>query len=305
MYEAELVDPSKAEDAVLVALDLLSEMYSTDACSAEVATVVHREVYNLLGTDPYVEMKASCNQVATQLLPTAEKYIEEADDRLTAAVTCAIVGNVFDFGIAGSIQDPTELNKKFDELFNDGIHVNDIDKIRKYLKKDAKILLFTDNCGEVVFDRLLCRELMTMGVHLTIVVKGEPILTDATMEDAMELGLSEVSDELLDTGAFAVGMDYEKASPELMERLENADLIFFNDTATTEIYTEREYRPINNFVSLEILMPDHQNQRILMCLTSFSVSLYNHLVLPSKSQYIYELFSRPIYKGTNWQIIYT
>ena len=244
LYEAELVDAAKADDAVLIALDLLSELYSSDSCSAEVATVVHREVYNLLGRDPYSEMKASCNQVATQLLPVAEKYIDDAEDRLTAAVTCAIVGNVFDFGIAGSIQDPSELNKKFDELYNDGIQVNDIDKIRGYLKKDAKVLYFTDNCGEVVFDKLLCRELKTLGVHLTIVVKGKPILTDATMQEANELGLAEVSDEIIDTGAFAVGMDYEKAPEDLLDRLENADLIISKGMANFEIFSERDYRPI-------------------------------------------------------------
>lgn len=244
MYEAELVDNAKVDDAVLVALDLLSELYSSDSCSAEVATVVHRAVYDLLGTDPYKEMKVSCNNEALQLVPTAEKYIQGAVDRLAAAITCAIVGNVFDFGIAGSIQDPSELNRKFDELFNEGIHVNDIDKMKKYLKKDAKVLYFTDNCGEVVFDKLLLRELQSFGVHLTVIVKGEAILTDATMEDAEALGLDEVTDEVMNTNAFAVGLDYDKATPELLEKMEKADLIISKGMANFEIFSERDYRPI-------------------------------------------------------------
>jgi uncharacterized protein with ATP-grasp and redox domains len=239
-----LVDDSKVEEAVKVALKNLAELYDSNSCSADIATVVHRAVYDTLGTDPYKEMKISCNNVALQLLPRAEKYITDSDDSLRAAVTCAIVGNVFDFGIAGSIQDPGDLGKQFDVLYNEGVQVDDTDKIRTYLKPGAKLLFFTDNCGEVVFDKLLLRELGKFEVKLTVVVKGEPILTDATMEDAENLGLKDVSDEVMDTNAFAVGMDLDKATPELMNKMRDADLIISKGMANFEIFSETDYKPI-------------------------------------------------------------
>lgn len=243
-YEADLVDPSKVDEAVRLACRMLAELYNTEDCSADIATKVHRAVYDLLETDPYKDMKKSCNQVALQLLSRAEELVKSSSDPLRAAITCAIVGNVFDFGIAGSIQDPGDLGKLFDELYNEGIHIDDTDKIRGYLKENAKILFFTDNCGEVVFDKLLCRELKRFNVHLIIVVKGEPILTDATVEDAEELYLAEAADEIMDTNAFAVGLSYEKATPELMKRISEADLIISKGMANFEIFSEKEFKPI-------------------------------------------------------------
>jgi len=243
-YEAQLVDENKVEEAVKAALENLAELYDSNSCSADVATVVHKAVYETLGGDPYIEMKKSCNQVALELVPKAEKLIQASDDPLKAAVTCAIVGNVFDFGIAGSIVDPKELEKKFDELFEEGIGVDDTEKIKGYLKENAKVLLFTDNCGEVVFDRLLCTELKKHNVHLTVVVKGEPILTDATVADAEELGLNEVADDVLDTGAFAVGLDINRVSPELRMRMDQADLIISKGMANFEVFSELDFKPI-------------------------------------------------------------
>jgi len=49
--------------------------------------------------------------------------------------------------------------------------------------------MFTDNCGEIVFDKILCRELKVFnpGLYVSVVVKGEPILSDATLQDAERL----------------------------------------------------------------------------------------------------------------------
>jgi uncharacterized protein with ATP-grasp and redox domains len=243
-YEAGLVDQDKVDEVVRLACSMLSELYSTQDCSADIATIVHQKVYELLGTDPYDEVKQRCNAVALSIIPKAEEYIAKSQDPLRAAVTCAIIGNVLDFGISGSAANPEELGGKFDELYNDGIHVDDTDRIKTYLTKGAKILLFTDNCGEIVFDKLLCRELKKFGVHLTVVVKGEPILTDATVADAEELGLSDVCDEVLDTNAFAVGLNFDKISPELKERLGSADLIISKGMGNFEVFSEKDYKPI-------------------------------------------------------------
>jgi uncharacterized protein with ATP-grasp and redox domains len=243
-YEAGLVDSDKMDDVVKLASKMLGELYDTNECSATIATDVHHAVYELLGTDPYAEIKKSCNQVALGLVPRAEKLIETSDDPLKAAVTCSIVGNIFDFGIAGSAEDPDELGRRFDSLYAEGVHVDDVDKLKKYLTEGASVVLFTDNCGEVVFDKLLCRELKKFGVHLTVVVKGEPILTDATMEDAEELGLSEVADEVTHTNCFAVGIDFDKTTPEILKKLESADLIISKGMANFEIFSEKNYRPI-------------------------------------------------------------
>jgi uncharacterized protein with ATP-grasp and redox domains len=107
-------------------------------------------------------------------------------------------------------------------------------------------VLFTDNCGEIVFDKILCRELKTFNprLHLTVVVKGEPILSDATIKDAQDINLQEVVDELLTTGCFAVGVDFSKLPGNVKKALDQADLIIAKGMANYESFSETSYKPI-------------------------------------------------------------
>jgi uncharacterized protein with ATP-grasp and redox domains len=105
-----------------------------------------------------------------------------------------------------------------------------------------------NNCGEIVFDKLLCKEIKKFDVHLTLVVRGEPILTDATLEDAHEFGLDKIVDRVLTTGCFAVGVDFENMPKDLLNALESADLIISKGMANYETFSETDYRPIAHFL---------------------------------------------------------
>ena len=81
-------------------------------------------------------------------------------------------------------------------------------------------------------------------MRLTLVVKGEPILSDATREDAEKLSFREVVDEIMDTGTFAVGLDIENMPENLRKNLEETDLIICKGMANYEVFSETSYRPI-------------------------------------------------------------
>ncbi|ODS39330.1 MAG: hypothetical protein A7315_11230 [Candidatus Altiarchaeales archaeon WOR_SM1_79] len=245
LYETNLIDPSKALKVIEEACKIISKYNLKDTCSAVVATEVHDATYSILGTrDPYKELKKSCNQTALALLPKAEKIIEEAQDKLKSAILCSIVGNVLDFGISSSPDNPERLIEEFDRLYSDGLGTDDTDKIKTYLEKGGKVLYFTDNCGEIVFDKLLCRELKKFDIHLTLVVRGEPILTDATIEDAHEFEFDKVVNQLLTTGCYAVGVDFDHLPKNLKQALDSADLIISKGMANYETFSETNYRPI-------------------------------------------------------------
>lgn len=107
-------------------------------------------------------------------------------------------------------------------------------------------MLFTDNCGEIVFDKILCRELKKFNpkMFLTLVVKGEPVLSDATIKDAEKLQFEEVVDKILTTGCFAVGVDFNKPPSELDGALKRVDLIICKGMANYESFSETNYHPI-------------------------------------------------------------
>ena len=106
-----------------------------------------------------------------------------------------------------------------------------------------KIIYFTDNCGEVVLDSLLLEHLRECGSRVVLVVKGEPILTDATMKDVEEFKLAEVVDRVLTTGVFAVGLDMLNIPADLLNELNSADLIISKGMANFEAFSEKILTP--------------------------------------------------------------
>jgi uncharacterized protein with ATP-grasp and redox domains len=189
-------------------------------------------------------MKRRSNEVAKTLLPHAEELIGNSENPLRAAILCSIVGNVLDFGIESPIDDPEEMAGKFDALYGEGLGHDDTERIEKLLAEGKSVVFFADNCGEIVFDTLLVRELKKHGVHLTLVVRGQPILSDATMKDVEELGMDKMVDDVETTNAYAVGVDTDKIGPGLKRELENADLVISKGMANWESFSDEEYKPI-------------------------------------------------------------
>ncbi len=244
LYETRLVGGDEGE-ATKAALEVLHAGYDPSVCSASLASRMHKAVYDTLGTDdPYRELKEGANAVAEGLLPGARKFVEAAPDRLRAAAICAVVGNVMDFGIEGSFEGPGELQAQFALLCDEGLGHDDIDRARNLLKEGSRVVYLFDNCGEVIFDVLMVEELRSLGAHVTVVVKGEPILTDATLEDARRAGMEEAADRILDTGTFAIGLDLDAMPEELRAAMDGADLIISKGMANYEALSDRPSGPV-------------------------------------------------------------
>jgi hypothetical protein len=233
--------------AIKKSCKLLSELYDSNYSSATIATKVHKIAYDTLGDkDPYKDLKNTSNKIAHSLIPRVEHLISCSDDPLRICMICSIVGNMMDFGIAGASKNPENLGEIFEEIFVEDLGHDDTDEIKKLLLKAKRVILFTDNCGEIVFDKVLCKELKKFNskIFLTVVVKGEPIISDATMEDVKKLKFNEVCDEILTTGCFAIGLDFEKMPSDLKKALNEADIILCKGMANYEAFSEKDYVPI-------------------------------------------------------------
>ena len=249
LFEAELStkDTKRQTLAMRTACRLLSETYDPKDCSASIATKVHNGVYSALDDpDPYTELKTTSNAVAIALVPKVENLIKTSTDPLRTSMVCSIIGNIMDFGIDGSSTHPQMLETLFDKLYTEGLGHDDYQRLQRILKKAKRIVLFTDNCGEIVFDKLLCRELKRFNptLHITAVVKGEPVLSDATLKDAEDIKMHEVVDDLLTTGCFAVGVDFKRLPPKVLSAVKHADILIIKGMANYESFSETTYRPI-------------------------------------------------------------
>ncbi|MBI5001245.1 MAG: DUF89 family protein [Euryarchaeota archaeon] len=245
LYETRLVNPELEGEVIEACLKKMCELWAPNETSTEIAVKVHRLAYDMLGTDdPYAMVKAVSNRVAIDLLPRARAKAVRSKDRLREAALAAIIGNVLDFGIRSAVDEPEQLRGKFDALWAEGLHRDDTKKMAKYLRNGARIVYLADNCGEIIFDTILLDELRRRGAHVTLVVRGKKILTDATMEDVKALGIGKHADAIATTESFAVGLPTKPMPRKLRKLLEGADLIICKGMGNYEALSEQGFRPI-------------------------------------------------------------
>ena len=245
LFETEEVGGSRSMEAVRNAAEMLGELFGEHVCSATVATEVHRSTYKLLGTDdPYKNLKRKSNEIALELYPSAEKFVKSSKNPLRDAFLCAVVGNVLDFGIGTGYDHPAKLKKEFKSLLMEELGHDDTTKVRAILKKSDKVVYLGDNCGEIVLDRLALKELRKFDIDLTLVIKEEPILTDATREDIAGLGIEKLVDRIVEAPGFAVGIDLDSLKGPFGKMLRDADLIIAKGMANFESLSETSIAPI-------------------------------------------------------------
>ena len=245
LFEAEEVDDSFGVRAVKNASQMLGELFGEDVCSATVATQVHRETYKLLGTkDPYSVLKKKSNDVALEVYPFAEKFVRSSKDPLRAVFLCSILGNVLDFGIGAGYDDPARLKKEFKNLLKEGLGHDDTRRIKTLLRKSENVVYLGDNCGEIVLDRLALEELKKFDIDLTLVIKEEPILADATKKDISALGIECIVDRIVEAPGFAVGIDLDSLNGKFGKTMRNADLIIAKGMANFESISETDLAPV-------------------------------------------------------------
>ncbi len=160
---------------------------------SEIANQVHSIIRKLSGEkDPYYRVKVESNMKAISLYPWLKKLLENCKDReerLYTALKLSIAGNIIDFGPANEFDIESTIKK----VLQKEPFINDFSLLKERLLKSNKLLFFTDNAGEILFDRLLLKEMLAYRgqnfEEINIVVKGGPILNDAMLEDALMVGL--------------------------------------------------------------------------------------------------------------------
>ena len=91
-----------------------------------------------------------------------------------------------------------------------------------------------------MFDKLLINKLKEYDVDITVALKEKPILNDACLEDAYQVGLDKVA-QLVTTGTDSVGVIHSQVSPEFHKMMEEAELIISKGLGNYEGLTEIKF----------------------------------------------------------------
>ena len=191
----------------------------------ELSKDVHSIIRNITKSeDPYKKVKDKSNKSAKNQYSQLKKLLKEADDPLLMAIKIAIVGNVIDFGTSNRYNVEDMLNNVVKKDF-DNVSYN-LFKNSLYTAKN--ILYLADNTGEVFFDKLLINELLKQVKEVTYVVRANPIINDATIQDAKFAGIDKIATVIeADSGQkhSAPGVVLNYTSKKFKNLFESSDMV--------------------------------------------------------------------------------
>jgi len=181
-------DDEKLHERVLreVAKKLLESNW--DLTPPELAHQIHSIVKRITNeNDPYKKVKRESNDLVLKMYPELKQKVNKSRDPLRTAIRLAIAGNIIDFGV------PQEFNldETIREVLKKKFAIDDYEQLKESLKNAETLLFFVDNAGEIGLDKLLVETFLEAKKleKIDFVVKGGPIINDATLEDAVYMGL--------------------------------------------------------------------------------------------------------------------
>jgi len=182
---------------------------------------IHRLIRELTGkSDPYREIKDQFNRVALELYPELKARVGRSGNPIEAAVRVAIAGNIIDCGVNNDL-DEAHVRHTLEDAFAEPLN-GDVRDFVDVISAAEDILYLADNAGEIIFDRLLIEQMPRE--KITVVVRGGPVINDATMDDAIVAGLLELV-EVIDNGSDAPGTILEDCSERFRKRFDEAGLV--------------------------------------------------------------------------------
>ncbi len=211
----------KIHEQVLRGVLAAASKMNMDQSPPVMGQYIHKLIRELSGhDDPYKKIKDRFNNFALKLYPDLKQRIQSSFNPMDTAVRIAIAGNIIDFGVNSQL-DRSVISDTIEQALSAQVFGN-IEILCDSIDSAENILYLGDNCGEIVFDRLLIEQLPVDKV--TFVVRGGPIINDATMADARETGITELV-TVMDNGSNIPGTVLEKCSKEFRECFAHADLI--------------------------------------------------------------------------------
>lgn len=175
-------------------------------------------------SDPYERSKREYNQLLLGMEEELSRRIHEAEDLFTVAMRYVTVGNYIDFGALSDVNEE-QLRTLLRDCGQFELNPEEVRRFREELGSARELLYITDNAGEIVLDKIFIKVLKELypKLQVSVLVRGEPVLNDATAEDAKLIGLDRVA-AVIPSGTSVPGTQYGQISREARDCMDRADL---------------------------------------------------------------------------------
>jgi uncharacterized protein with ATP-grasp and redox domains len=177
-------------------------------------------------TAGYADVKRHYNDLMLKLEDRFRIRIESSQDPVETALALARAANYIDFGAMNHVDEDTCLG-----LLEGAALRKDEREVFRHLMAECsdaqRFLLITDNCGEIVLDKLFLEQLKKRfpWLKLQVLVRGQEVLNDVTPEDAVYTGICRIA-EIISNGKAIAGTVYDMLPDEARRALDRVDVIF-------------------------------------------------------------------------------
>lgn len=230
-------------------LDMLRNL-PEETSPPEVSYRMHQLIGKSLGNpDPYEAARREANIRALELVPEIRKKIQKSSDPLEMAVRYAIAGQIFD----GEMGDgKSEIQRELEYAPTAVFGSKDVNTLKTQLYNARKVVYLANAAGEIVFDKLLIEVLREMfSAEIALVVKKDPVLTDATLDDASFVGIEPMVHLVANTSDAHTTILGEVNS-EIRQLVDNADVIIAKGQTH---YESLNQEPLNLFFLFQVNCP--------------------------------------------------
>ena len=232
-------DISKSEkiDFMQGVMTLMANAEKSTAIPVIVRDIDKLRIKMFGASDDFTEIKKHFNSILMDQLSSFRSKITEAEDPLMFAIQLALAGNYIDFGALDHV-DEEYLNHLILEAQTWALDEAAYLKLKQDLSKGRHLVYLTDNCGEIVMDRLLIEQIKQLYPKITVfvIVRGKDTLNDATMDDADQVGLTAMEEiaQVTGNGNDIMGTWLPEVSAEAMDIIRGADVLIAKGQANFE-----------------------------------------------------------------------
>lgn len=196
----------------------------------------------------YRALKHKYNQLMLAQEKMLDDKIRQSKDAIRTCIKYVCAGNYIDFSAVDNVNE-NMLEQLLNKADTEVVPEETYQKFLRDLEQADHLLYITDNCGEIVLDKLFIRLLQEkyQELEVTVLVRGKDVLNDATLEDAAEVGLFDVA-RCIGNGSGMPGTDRKELSTEALEVFAQADVIISKGQGNFESLYGSGYNPYYLFL---------------------------------------------------------
>ncbi len=210
--------------AVLEQMERVLDSAEEKSAPVLMAEVISAAEAHLKVSDSYQYPKKKYNRILMRQEEEIRQEIAGEKDPFLAGLQYAVTGNYIDFGAMSEVKEEKlgELLSKREEI---RLPEEELEYLRADLANAKRLAYITDNAGEIVLDKIFLEVVKEFypNLEVGVIVRGAPVLNDATYIDAKAVGLTEIA-SVIPNGTDVPGTPLDQVNETALAWIESADL---------------------------------------------------------------------------------